>query len=159
MSKWARRFNIENDAWWNKGVNFTCLPDCGRCCDEPGGIVYLSREDADRIAAHFTKPLKEWLAESCRTTFDGRFALESKPEDGRCIYLTDGKVCSIYEVKPAQCSAFPFWRENLVSQRAWVKTKKICPGINHQDSIKIGADEIKVNLEADLIAEKGFRRI
>jgi len=159
MSRWKRRFASKEAPWWESGVNFICVPDCGRCCDEPGGIVYLSREDAERIANHFQVSLKQWLAENCRTSFDGRFVLESKPEDGRCIYLTGEKMCSIYEVKPAQCSAFPFWRENLVSGRSWEKTKELCPGIDHVDAIEIKGDFIKLNLEADRIAEKGFRFI
>ena len=39
-------------AWWADGVHFSCQPDCGRCCDEPGGIVDLSRVDAQRLADH-----------------------------------------------------------------------------------------------------------
>ena len=27
--------------WWNGGVNFACQPDCGACCDQPGGVVFL----------------------------------------------------------------------------------------------------------------------
>jgi hypothetical protein len=121
--------------------------------------VYLSREDAERIAKHLDINLKQWLTENCRTSFDGRFVLQSDPGDGRCIYLTGEKSCSIYEVKPAQCSAFPFWRENLVSERSWEKTKALCPGIDHADAIIIHGESIKLNLEADRIAEKGFRFI
>ena len=37
--------------WWEAGIRFTCLPNCGRCCDEPDGLVYLTKVDARRIAA------------------------------------------------------------------------------------------------------------
>ncbi|MBT4059858.1 MAG: YkgJ family cysteine cluster protein [Euryarchaeota archaeon] len=159
MTKWNNRFRPPKDEWWSKGIDFTCLPECGRCCDEPGGIVYLSRQDAERIAEHQEMSLVSWLEKFCRTTYDGRFVLESKPSDGRCIYLTSEKVCTIYEVKPAQCSAFPFWGENLVTDRAWQKTKTICPGIDHPDAIMIDGDMIKLKLEADKAAEKGFRMV
>ena len=152
-------FRNRDDSWWKNGVNFTCIPDCGRCCDEPGGIVYLSREDATRIAKNFDMTVKDWLSKNCRTTLDGRFVLESKPEDGRCIYLAPDKTCTIYEVKPSQCSAFPFWRENLVSDRAWQKTKAMCPGIDHPDAIVIDGNAIWVKLEQDRIAEDGFKFI
>tara|TARA_B100001750_G_scaffold237380_1_gene242408 strand:- start:8259 stop:8738 length:480 start_codon:yes stop_codon:yes gene_type:complete len=159
MARWERMFRNRDDGWWKNGINFTCIPECGRCCDEPGGIVYLSREDATRIAKHFDMTLKDWLSNHSRTTHDGRFVLESKPEDGRCIYLSGDKSCSIYSVKPSQCSAFPFWRENLVSNRAWEKTKGMCPGIDHPDAIVIDANTIWVKLEQDRVAEDGFRLI
>ena len=137
MARWERILRKRDANWWDQGVHFTCLPDCGKCCDEPGGIVFLSRNDAERIAKHFNLDLKEWIKNHCRTSHDGRFILESKPEDGRCIYLNKDKKCDIYEVKPSQCSAFPFWGENLISERSWSKTKQICPGIDYPDAILI----------------------
>ena len=47
-------------AWWADGVHFTCQPDCGRCCDEPGGIVYLSRNDAKRLAEHANLSVRDF---------------------------------------------------------------------------------------------------
>ena len=42
---------------------FTCQPDCGKCCDEPGGIVYLRPEDAKIMASHHEMVVEEWLEE------------------------------------------------------------------------------------------------
>ena len=148
---------MRGDDWWGAGVNFTCLPDCGKCCDEPGGIVYLSLEDAERIAQHHGLETELWLTRDCRRTHDGRWVLESREEDGICIFLKEDKTCSIYQVKPAQCSAFPFWRENMVSDRSWRKTKRLCPGIDHPEAIIIDGDTIRFHLEADMHAERGFR--
>ena len=64
MAKWKRKFGSREDPWWERGGNFICVPDCGRCCDDPGGIVYLSREDAERIAKHLKVSLKQWLSEN-----------------------------------------------------------------------------------------------
>lgn len=150
-------FHDREDSWWESGVNFTCLPNCGKCCDQPDGIVYLSEEDADRIAAHHKIPTQEWLERDCRRTHDGRWVLESNDDDGKCIFLNGDKTCRIYQVKPAQCSAFPFWRENMVSDRSWRKTKAICPGIDHPEAILIEGDTIRFHFEADLHAERGFR--
>ncbi len=159
MSKWRRPFTSRSDAWWADGIAFTCIDECGRCCNEKDGIVYLSREDAGRISGHLGKDLKEWLTESCRTSYDGRFVLESKREDGTCIYLGEKMACSIYDVKPAQCSAFPFWQENLVSERKWNKVKENCPGIDHVEAIIISGKTIALHLDADMEAERGFRYI
>ena len=78
-------------AWWAEGVQFTCQPDCGRCCDEPGGIVYLSRNDVERLAQHANLTVPEYLKKDCTTTLDGRYVLRSNQSDGICIYLDENK--------------------------------------------------------------------
>ena len=55
-------------AWWMGGVPFACQPNCGRCCDQPGGIVYLSIRDAERIASHHEMEVEAWLERDCRKT-------------------------------------------------------------------------------------------
>lgn len=142
--------------WWNEGVLFTCLPNCGRCCDEPHGLVYLSKEDAHRIAEYHEMDTKEWLERDARQTHDGRWVLKSNG-DGICIYIQDDKSCDIHSVKPAQCSAFPFWYENVRDDPSWRKTIEICPGLVHPDAILIDGDTIQAHLKADAHAEQGFR--
>jgi len=148
---WQRRRD-----WWDEGIEFTCIPDCGKCCDEPDGIVYLSRADAEKLATHHEITVEEWLQRDCRQTIDGRYILKSRESDGICIYLDDEKKCQVYPAKPAQCSAFPWWAENLRSERSWRKTKKLCPGIDHPDAIKIDGETINLWVEADLNSTIGF---
>ncbi len=74
---WKRRRD-----WWDEGINFTCLPNCGKCCDEPEGIVYLSKVDAERLATFHHMDVEEWLESDCRKTIDGRSVLNSKKESG-----------------------------------------------------------------------------
>ncbi len=69
------------------GVPFSCQPNCGRCCDEPGGIVYLSTRDAERISAHHGLEVDVWLERDCRQTLDGRDVLKSRASDEVCIFL------------------------------------------------------------------------
>ena len=76
VGRWQRMFRDRDDDWWAEGIQFTCLPDCGRCCDEPEGIVYLSEEDADRLAEHHQLTRAEWLARDARRVADGRWVLE-----------------------------------------------------------------------------------
>jgi len=106
-----------------EGVHFACQPNCGRCCDQPGGIVYLSVDDAERLAAHAEMAVPDWLERDTRTTFDGRYVLKSRDEDGICIHLNDRQQCNIYEVRPQQCRAFPWWAENLATPAAWSNTR------------------------------------
>ena len=157
VARWQGMFRDRDDDWWTAGIQFTCLPDCGRCCDEPEGIVYLSEEDADRLAEHHQLTRAEWLARDARRVPDGSWVLESSRETSTCIYLDEAKRCTVYESKPAQCSAFPFWRENMVSDRSWGKTKRLCPGVDHPDAILVDADTIRLHLVADAHAERGFR--
>lgn len=149
---------LQPKKWWDDGINFTCIDDCGKCCDEPGGIVYLSPEDAIRISSHFNLEVTKWLRRDCRRTLDGRWILNSRPKDDICIYLNRNKMCDIYESKPTQCSAFPWWRENLRSEKSWNKTIDSCPGLSSEDAILIDGDTITLWVEADIEAQRGFRQ-
>ena len=144
-------------AWWADGVHFSCQPDCGRCCDEPGGIVYLSRTDAQRLADHAGLSVQEYLRRDCTTTLDGRYVLRSNQSDGICIYLDEKKQCTIYEVRPQQCKAFPWWAENLRSKRSWNNVKATCPGLTAEDAILIRGEEIRLHVHADRQSTQGFR--
>jgi len=143
--------------WWMKGVPFSCQPECGKCCDEPGGIVFLSTNDAQRIAKHFDMEVSDWLERDCRKTLDGRYILNSRKSDDVCIYLDDSKQCDIYQVRPQQCAAFPWWSENLSTQRAWKEVKKTCPGLTSEDAIVVDGNTIRIQIFSDRQATKGFR--
>ena len=143
--------------WWMKGVKFSCQEGCGRCCDEPGGIVYLSPRDAERISQSHEMNVEDWLERDCRKTLDGRYVLKSRPVDDVCIYLDENKQCSIYSVRPQQCAAFPWWGENLATERAWKKVKEECPGLTAEDAIVIDGETIRIHVFADRESTKGFR--
>ena len=139
------------------GVRFACQASCGRCCDEPGGIVYLSPDDASRLAEHAGLSVEAWLERDTRQTFDGRYVLKSRESDGVCIHLNEQKQCDIYEVRPQQCKAFPWWGENLATPSAWEKTKASCPGIDAEDAILVDGQTIRLNVFSDRTSTKGFR--
>lgn len=143
--------------WWMEGVPFKCQENCGACCDQPGGIVYLAPKDAERIASHHKMEVKEWLARDCKQTLDGRFVIKSRPEDGICIYLDENKKCEIYSVRPQQCKAFPWWGENLRSDKAWAEVKSDCPGLTADDAIIVEGNTIRLHVFADRTSTRGFR--
>ena len=99
-----------NRPWWMDGVPFSCQPNCGKCCDEPGGIVYLRPEDAQILASHHGMEVVDWLDRDCRQTLDGRWVLNSEPYTDICIYLDEEKKCTVYDSRPSQCKSFPFWQ-------------------------------------------------
>ncbi len=149
---------FKKSKWWDSGLNFTCLPNCGKCCNEPDGIVYLSIEDMKRLARFHNMNLLEWIGRDCKESKDGRLILKSKNEDLKCIYFDNELNCTVYDSKPNQCSAFPWWNENLKNKNTWEETKKICPGIDHPEALLIDKNTIKFWTEADRISEKGIKK-
>jgi Fe-S-cluster containining protein len=142
--------------WWSGGVRFQCQPQCGRCCDQPGGLVYLSTDDAQRLALHAGLSVEAWLKRDARTTMDGRYILRSNDED-LCIHFNEARQCEVYEVRPQQCRAFPWWGENLATLVAWEETKMMCPGIDAEDALLIESETIRLHVLADRTSTKGFR--
>lgn len=70
---------------------------------------------------------KEW----CRVVdfgFVKRLSLREK-ENYDCIFWGD-QGCSLYEARPLQCRAFPFWPRNLASKEDWDSAAEDCPGMN-----------------------------
>jgi hypothetical protein len=54
-----------------------------------------------------------------------------------CIFLDrktiPGKaICGVYRARPTQCRTWPFWPENLRSEKTWETVKRVtpCPGMN-----------------------------
>lgn len=45
-----------------------------------------------------------------------------------CIFLKNNK-CSIYPVRPVQCRTFPFWPQNMKTEKRWNIIQEECPGI------------------------------
>ena len=129
--------------WFNDGLSFQCT-QCGNCCTGGPGYVWMSDDEVDRLAAHFSISREETLRKYCRT-IRGRLSLkEHRDERGEypCIFLTQensrdasGKRvvkrgCSIYPVRPLQCRTWPFWDGNLEDRDAWDATTQKCPGVN-----------------------------
>ena len=149
---------MKRSPWWSNGVRFACQPDCGACCDQPGGVVFLSRRDIARLAARAGLSETEYLDRDCTTSQNGRLVLKSRPEDGICIYLDEQKRCAVYEDRPQQCAAFPWWQENLASRRSWSKVRQACPGLTASDAVLIEGDVIRLHVEADRQSSMGVRR-
>jgi hypothetical protein len=67
--------------------------------------------------------------------------------------------CTVYSAKPNQCSAFPWWGENLRSERTWKKTARTCPGLEIHEAPIIPGEIISKWVEADRHSAKGFRHL
>ena len=88
------------------------------------GEVYLTPDDANRVAGYLGLSTDEFRSRCCEIE-DGDLRLAG-PTDGPCRFVEDGG-CSIHDVKPLQCRAFPFWPENVRGRRAWEIYAAIAP--------------------------------
>jgi len=112
--------------FWQDGIRFECQ-GTGRCCVAHTGYghVYLTLEDRRRFARHFKISTLSFTRRYCSKT-DGHFHL--KRITGPCEFL-EGKSCSVYEARPAQCRTWPFWPENM-NARTWNReVRTFCPGV------------------------------
>ena len=64
----------------------------------------------------------------------------------------------MYQARPSQCKSYPFWAENLRSERSWNKTVTFCPGLQDEQAIVVDGNEIRLKIIDDQEAMKGFRK-
>jgi len=114
----ARRY------FFDSGLRFACTR-CGACCTGEPGIVYVSREESLEISSFLGLDFGVVTGRMLDPFRDGFTVREA--EDGRCIFYENG--CVVYPVRPLQCSTFPFWFQNVRSQKAWEQVRARCPGI------------------------------
>jgi uncharacterized protein len=156
----AMKLNVlesENDSdgpWYVGGLKFTCTV-CGNCCTGGPGYVWVTKEEIVRLAGHLKLTPAEVVERYCRRV-NGKLSFkERRMPNGEhdCVFLqelpepAEGKGarelapgepvplrrrgCSIYPVRPLQCRTWPFWPENLASQKSWDRAARRCHGMNH----------------------------
>ena len=111
--------------FFDKGIRFTCT-ECGQCCTGEPGRVRISREELEALAGHLALSPGE-LIEGCLVHGPDGFRIREKP-NGDCHFFKNNR-CGIYDFRPRQCRTFPFWVNNMRSEKAWEKTCARCPGI------------------------------
>lgn len=136
MSVGSRRRRCEGEdggrrtglPWYGDGLRFECTR-CGRCCSGPEqGNVWVTEEEIDRMAAHLGLEREEFFRLHVREVGEG-WSLREKEENLDCVLYDPARGCTVYEVRPAQCRAFPFWNANLGSAQRWREVAGTCPGI------------------------------
>lgn len=110
--------------FFDEGVRFECLK-CGGCCNGEPGVIYVSDAEITAIA-EYTTIERDIFVERCLYLIEQSYSI-NETDDGRCIFYENG--CSIYPVRPLQCSTFPFWFQNMRSQSSWSEALLRCPGI------------------------------
>jgi Fe-S-cluster containining protein len=116
-------------------MRFECQSGCNACCEQTG-YVYLAESDIPRIAAFLDLSTGEF--EERHVERNKHWTWLRTPLEGSCVFLAEGR-CSIHEVKPLQCRAFPFWPELLESRQQWRETAAMCPGIGKGELVQMEA--------------------
>ncbi len=102
------------------------------------------------MARHLNLTLDDFGKKYLRRIGD-RYALLERSVTHDCIFL-QGKQCTIYPVRPAQCQTFPFWPGVLHSPDSWKETARHCEGI-HDEAPLISFEEIERQRQRQTVAE------
>jgi Fe-S-cluster containining protein len=121
---------IKNQPFYAKGLSFSCTR-CSACCRFESGYVFLSETDVSALAKECNLTSDEFIKAHCRwipsVNSTERLSLKEKA-DLDCIFWNSG--CKVYNSRPLQCRAFPFWPSVLNSKEAWELAAESCPGMN-----------------------------
>ncbi|MCL2600022.1 MAG: YkgJ family cysteine cluster protein [Treponema sp.] len=128
---------MKNTPFHAAGLRFSCTR-CSGCCRHEGGFVFLSERDLSRLAEGFGVDYASFVEAWCRwvpyTPGRERLSLKEKPNLD-CVFWGAAASrgsggCTVYDNRPLQCRAFPFWDLIMGSRGAWDRAGKDCPGIN-----------------------------
>lgn len=118
-----------DDPFYAEGLRFTCAR-CSSCCRGGPGYVFLSKPDLGRLLAFLRLDFSHFFHDYCTLVDTGMglslSLIEKKNYD--CIFWTE-TGCSVYEVRPVQCSTYPFWSTLLDSKDGWESEMGHCPGM------------------------------
>lgn len=129
--------------WYANGLRFACT-ECGHCCTGPEGYVWVDEAEIEAIADHLDIDVDTFGRRYLRR-IGTKYSLLEDPFTKDCVFLKE-KRCTIYEVRPRQCAAFPWWPENVKSNRAWQETARDCEGI-HAEAPIVPVTAIRAALE------------
>jgi Fe-S-cluster containining protein len=131
---------------FKNGVRFECQ-GTAQCCLSRGthGYVYLTLEDRRRMAKALGLSTLAFTKKYCEVS-EGFYHLKNPEKD--CRFL-EGKRCTVYAGRPAQCRTWPFWPENM-NPKTWnQEIAPFCKGVGK--GRLYSADEIAALLRMDPI--------
>jgi len=171
---------------------FKCLR-CGQCCRDSNTIVTVSVSDILAIANHLhlgvdevlsvlgfyqlsenvpKSQIEKMVTRPVSTEKGTAFIGLLKGEGGKCIFLNEENLCTIYPARPKVCRTFPFTYTALKRLKGRVdytikmgiarKGLEYCPGLNTtgaslvnlQESKKLGAQTLQEMDQHTIFVEK-----
>ena len=130
-------YEEEKKLFYEKGLHFTCT-GCSTCCRYESGYVFLSKSDVSRLLIFLKMDNKAFLEQFCRwipsLSDTEQLSLDEK-SDYDCVFWSqsaqNGKGgCLVYDARPLQCRAFPFWSTVVYDLNSWKATSRECPGMD-----------------------------
>ena len=99
-----------------------CL-QCAACCKNYS--PRFKTPDVKRISRHLRMKESEFIDTYLNVDEEGDFVVKSSP----CPFLGADNFCSIYEVRPSDCSRFPYTDEDVLvkRQKLTLKNASFCP--------------------------------
>lgn len=101
-----------------------CL-DCAACCKNYS--PRFKTTDIKRISKFLKQKEGDFIEKYLLVDEDGDYVVKSKP----CAFLGDDNFCSIYDVRPSDCSRFPYTDEDVLLKRPLItlKNASFCPAV------------------------------
>jgi uncharacterized protein len=101
-----------------------CL-QCAACCKNYS--PRFKTPDIKRISKHLGLKESVFIDRYLLLDGDGDYVVKSKP----CPFLGSDNYCSIYEVRPSDCSRFPYTDEDVLLKRPAItlKNASFCPAV------------------------------
>lgn len=130
----AGKVVVDAAVWYAPGLKFACT-QCGNCCSGAPGYVWVTIDDMERMAGRLGMAFEDFTRKFVRQ-IGQRYALLEKP-DYDCVFLVreGGKAgCGVYDARPTQCRTWPFWNDNLKSQKTWKNASAHCPGMRDAEA-------------------------
>ncbi len=129
----------ENGPWYKDGLHFSCTM-CGNCCTGSPGVVWVTDDEIEEIAASLGKSTGEVRLFHTRL-LGNRYSL-TEFANGDCTFFDpEHRKCGIYSARPRQCRAWPIWKSNLESPETWQQTQTDCPGAGTGDFVSLESIE------------------
>ena len=99
-----------------------CL-QCAACCKNYS--PRFKTPDVKRISKYLGLKESAFIETYLRVDDDGDFVVKSSP----CPFLGADNFCSIYDVRPSDCSRFPYTDEDIIVKRQnlTLKNSTFCP--------------------------------
>lgn len=99
-----------------------CL-SCAACCKNYS--PRFKTTDIKRIAKYLKLKESAFIDQYLRVDEEGDFVVKSSP----CPFLGSDNYCSIYDVRPSDCSRFPYTDEDVIIKRQelTLKNASFCP--------------------------------
>jgi len=119
--------DLKSSNWYKDGLRFECQR-CGCCC-RIRGVVWVTPEEITRISSYLGMEEADFMELYIRKV-DGRPSLRERKNGDCCLFNPKIRGCEAYDVRPKQCSSYPFWPRILVSKASWMRQASNCPGLN-----------------------------